>query len=211
MIRPYLRDLINEHKPTAELNSNNTNNSNNEKNDRAKWKIQLVMQNNFISDKDSKDTRTIYSASKPVESFMGSDTENAIDTLFNTILNRTQQAIKTSNERGSGFTHEGVPLLYYYFQKIDIKRGESHIMSPYWIVSKKATINTKNEKDKECFKWSIIVGLNYSKIDEKELKKKNLKGLIQIFHLTKENGENLNNTITQLLLISYFYHTTANK
>ena len=25
--------------------------SNNEKNDRAEWKIQLVMQNNFISDK----------------------------------------------------------------------------------------------------------------------------------------------------------------
>ena len=211
MIRPYLRDLINEHKPTAELNSNNTNNSNNEKNDRAKWKIQLVMQNNFISDKDSKDTRTICSASKPVEIFMGSDTENAIDTLFNTILNRTQQAIKTSNERGSGFTHEGFRLLYYYFQKIDIKKGESYIMSPYWIVSKKATINTKNEKDKECFKWSIIVGLNYSKIDEKELKKKKLKGLIQIFHLTKENGENLNKTITQLLLISYFYHTTAKK
>ena len=49
MITLYLRDLINEHKPTAELN--NTNNSNNKKNDRAEWKIQLVMQNNFISDK----------------------------------------------------------------------------------------------------------------------------------------------------------------
>ena len=33
MIRPYLTDLTNEHKPTAELNNtnNNTNNSNNEK------------------------------------------------------------------------------------------------------------------------------------------------------------------------------------
>ena len=99
MIRPYLRDLINEHKPTAELNSNNTNNSNNEKNDRAKWKIQLVMQNNFISDKTFEDTRTVYSASKPVETFMGSDTKNAIDTLFNTILTRIQQAKETSNKR----------------------------------------------------------------------------------------------------------------
>ena len=99
MIRPYLRDLINEHKPTVELNNtnsnnntnksnnntnnsnNNTNNSNNEENDRAEWKIQLVMQNNFISIKDFRDTRTIYSASKPVEIFAGSDTENAIDTL----------------------------------------------------------------------------------------------------------------------------------
>ena len=91
--------------------------SNNEENDSAEWKIQLVMLNNFISDKNFEDTRTIYSASKPVEIFMGSDTENIIDTLFNTILNRIQQAIETSNERGSGFTHESVALLDYYFQK----------------------------------------------------------------------------------------------
>ena len=102
---------------------------------------------------------------------MGSDTENAIDTLFNTILNRIQQAMETSNERGSGFTHDSVGLLYYHFQRIDIRRGESYIVSPDWIASKKATINPKNEKDNECFKWSIIAGLNYNKINEKELKK----------------------------------------
>ena len=126
------------------------------------------MQNSFISDKDP---RTICSASKPVEIFMGSDTENAIDTLFNIILDRIQQAIETSNERGSRYTHESVALLYYYFQKIDIRRGESYIMSPNWIASKKATINPKNQKDNECFKCSIIGGLNYNKINEKELKK----------------------------------------
>ena len=36
------------------------------KNDRVEWKIQLVMQNNFFSDKDFEDTGTVYSASKPV-------------------------------------------------------------------------------------------------------------------------------------------------
>ena len=130
-----------------------------------------VMQNNFISDKKFEDTCTVYSASKPVEIFMGSDTENGIDALFNTILERIQKAVETSNERGSGFTHESVALLYYYFQKIDIRRGESYIISPDWIASKKATINPKNEKDNECFKWSIIGGLNCNKINEKELKK----------------------------------------
>ena len=129
------------------------------------------MQNNFISDKDFEDTRIIYSASKPVEIFMGSDTENAIDTLFNTILDRIQQAIETSNKRGSGFTHESVALLYYYFQNIDIRRGGSYVLSPDWIVSKKVTINPKNEKDNECLKWSIIGGLNYNKIKENKLKK----------------------------------------
>ena len=52
----------------------------------------------FISNKNSEDTQTIYSS---LEIYMGSDTENAIDTLFNTILGRIQQAIETSNERGS--------------------------------------------------------------------------------------------------------------
>ena len=64
-----------------------------------------------------------------------------------------------------------IVLNYYDFQRIDIRRAESYIMPPDWIASKKATINPKNEKDNECFKWSIIAGLNYNKIKEKELKK----------------------------------------
>ena len=102
---------------------------------------------------------------------MGSKTENIIDTLFNTTLNKIQQATETSNERGSGFTRDSVGLLYYHFRRIDIRRGESYIMSPDWIANKKATINLKNEKYNACFKWSIIAGLNYNKIREKELKK----------------------------------------
>ena len=102
---------------------------------------------------------------------MSSNTENIINTLFNTILNKIQQAVETSNERGSRFTHDSVGLLYYHFQRIDIRRGGSYIASPDWIANKKATINPKNEKDNECFKWSIIAGLNYNKIKEKELKK----------------------------------------
>ena len=125
----------------------------------------------FISVRYFEDTRTIYSESKQVEIFKGSDTENIIDALFNTILNKIQQAVETSNERRSGFTHDSVGLLYYHFQKIDIRRGESYIMSPNWIASKKATINPKDQKDNECFKWSIIGGLNYNRINEKELEK----------------------------------------
>ena len=78
--------------------------------------------------------------------------------------------METSNERGSGFTHDSVGLLYYYFQRIDIRRGRSYIASPDWIASKKATKNPKNEKYK-CFQWAITAALNYNKINEKELKK----------------------------------------
>ena len=64
-----------------------------------------------------------------------------------------------------------IVLNYYNFQRIDIRTAESYIMSPDWMASKKATKNPKNEKDNECFKWSIISGLNYNKINEKCLKK----------------------------------------
>ena len=124
-----------------ELNNNNNNNNNDNTNttnsNRTEQKIHLILKNNFISVKDFEDTRTIYFASKPVEIFMGSGTEIIINTLFNTILNKIQQAVETSNERRSGFTHDSVGLLYYHFQKIDIRRGESYIMSPNWIASKK--------------------------------------------------------------------------
>ena len=88
------------------------------------------MQNNCISTKDFEETRTIYSASKSVEILMGSHTDDIIDRLFDTTLQKFQQAIEISNERGGEFTHESVVLLYYYFQKIDIRRAESYIKSP---------------------------------------------------------------------------------
>ena len=106
MIRPYLRNLINDNKLIMELSNNNNNNNNNNNtnttnttnttnSNRAEWKIQLIIKNNFISVKDFDDTRTIYSASISVEIFMGSDTENMFDTLFYTILNKIQQAMET--------------------------------------------------------------------------------------------------------------------
>ena len=49
---------------------------------------------------------------------------------------------------------------------------KSYIISPDWIVNKKATINPKNERDNKCFQWSVISELNYNKIKEKNLKKK---------------------------------------
>ena len=91
VIIPYLRNLINDCKPIMELNNNNKNyndTSATTNSNRAEWKIQLVIKNNFISVKYFEDTRTIFSKSEPVEVFMGSDTENIIDTLFNTVFNK---------------------------------------------------------------------------------------------------------------------------
>ena len=93
------------------------------------------MQNGCISTKSFEETRTIYTKSEPVEIFMGSKTKDVIDNLFNTLLQRFQYAQETSNERGSEFTPDSVELLNYHF--IDIRRAESHIISPGWIASKK--------------------------------------------------------------------------
>ena len=61
--------------------------------------------------------------------------------------------------------------LYYHFQRIDIRRAESHIDSSDSIANKKAAINPNNEKDNKCFQWAIISGLNYNKINERYSKK----------------------------------------
>ena len=53
MIRPYLRNLMNDHKPITELNNDNNTDDNNNTNttnrNRAEWRIQLIIKNNFIS------------------------------------------------------------------------------------------------------------------------------------------------------------------
>ena len=86
MIKPYLRDLINDHKLTAELTHRASNNDS----ERGEWKIQLVIQNNCISTKYFEENRNIYLAIKPVKIFMGSDANDTIDSLFDTLLQRFQ-------------------------------------------------------------------------------------------------------------------------
>ena len=67
---------------------------------------------------------------KAVEAFFGSDTENVVDTLFNTLVQNFHSAQETSNERGSELIPDSVEVLYYEFHKIDIIRAESYIESP---------------------------------------------------------------------------------
>ena len=129
----------------------------------------LRMYINCISTKSFNETCTMHPKSKQVEVYMGSDTGNVIDTLFNALLQNFQRIQGTSNERGSKFIPDSVEVLEYEFHKIDLIRAESYLITPDWIASKKATINPKNEKDNKCFQWSIIAGLNYNNIKEKEL------------------------------------------
>ena len=158
MIRPYLRDLINYHKTPMKLSDKVTNNES----QFGEWKIQLIIQNKCISNKNFEETREIYSSNN-IEIFMG-DTDDIIDELFKSLLQRFQDAKEKSNKRGSKFIHESVELLNYRFHKIDMKRSESYIDSPEWLKNKGATINPKNENDDNCFQYAITVALNYQNI-----------------------------------------------
>ena len=158
MIRQDVRDLINKHKLIERLNDNNNNSKNNTDNDndndndtdRGEWNIMLRMYIKCISTKGFNETRTMHPKSKQVEVYMGSDTENVVDTLFNTLSQNFQRIQETSNERGSKFIPDSVEILEYEFHKIGLVRAESYIVTPDWIASKKATISPKNEKDNKC-------------------------------------------------------------
>ena len=112
----------------------------------GEWKVQVVILNRCISSKNYEKTLNMYSASKNIEIFMNSNTDEVIDRrLFNSMLQRFQEAKETSFKRGSKFVFENADSLYYYFQKIHINRSGSYMDSPDWLKHKKATINPKNK------------------------------------------------------------------
>ena len=63
------------------------------------WKIQLKMLNNYISSKTFEEKHYIYSPYKPIEIFMGTDTEDIIDELFDTILKKKQKQQKQQTQQ----------------------------------------------------------------------------------------------------------------
>ena len=99
------------------------------------WKIQLTMQINFISHKDSEETRTIYTKSHNIKIMEGDETDTIIEELFESILQYYQ---KNSEEplRGSKFVSDSIDLLYYHLQNVGLKRSGSYIDSPEWLKNK---------------------------------------------------------------------------
>ena len=74
MIESYLVDMINDHKNKDE------------------WKIQLSAEINFISSKsDSDETRIMYTKSNNIEIMIGNDTNEIIENLFRSLLQRYQE------------------------------------------------------------------------------------------------------------------------
>ena len=83
MIRPYLSNIINDHKTHGKWRIHSGNKIIEHK-IQSEWKIQLTMAINFISSKDSHNDEicTMYAKSNNAEIMMGSETGEIIEELF---------------------------------------------------------------------------------------------------------------------------------
>ena len=71
----------------------------------------------------------MYSKSDNIEIMRGSNTNEIIRDLFNSILRRYQGGLQESM-RGSEFVFDYVESLNYIFHKVDLKRSGSYIETP---------------------------------------------------------------------------------
>ena len=128
MIKPYLSDLINNHKihGSARYHSGNSSWIGKSSSD---WKIQLTMAINFISSKDSDETQTMHTKSNNVEILIGSNTDEIIKDLFESFLQKYQEGLEESM-RGSEFVYDSVDVLYYNINKVSLRRGGLYIDLP---------------------------------------------------------------------------------
>ena len=162
MIKPYLSDLINKHKTHGSARYHSSNKLWIEKAS-SEWKIQLTMAINFISSKDSDETRTMHTKSNNIEIMVGSETNEIIMDLFVSFLQKYQEKLEELM-RASEFVCDSVDVLYYNLNKVSLSRGGSYVDSPEWLKNKKATINPQNKKDDKCFKYALTFALNHEQI-----------------------------------------------
>ena len=71
------------------------------------------MQINFISSKDSRETRTMHTKSRNIEIMMGSETNDIIEELSESFLQNYQERLEESM-KGSEFIFDSVDLMYYH-------------------------------------------------------------------------------------------------
>ena len=162
---PYLSDLMNDHKAI--------------RNKSKEWQIQINMHFNFVSSKDTWETRTIFVWNDNEEIRSGNETDDIIKVLLSSFLNNYQKE-ETTMKNGSGLVFESVDLLSYHVLKTILRRGKSNIKSPEWVINKRATINPKN-KDNKSFQ-SIIVALNHQNIESHRERISNITSFINQYN-----------------------------
>ena len=113
-----------------------------ERKTQSEWNIQLTMAINFISSKDYDETRTIHTKSNNVEIMIGSETDEIIEELFESLLQLFPKKLEESL-RGSEYDYDSVDAFYYNLNKVSLSGGGSYVDSPKWLKNQKETINPK--------------------------------------------------------------------
>ena len=163
MIRPYLSDIINDHKTPEVLKVYSGNKVIDYETTLGEQKIQLTMTIHFVSSKDDSDEiRTMRTKSDNIEIMMGSKTNEITEELFKSLLQRYQEELEESLKE-SEFDFDSVGLLEYKLNKISLNRGGLYIDSPEQLKNRKATINPKHNGG-NCFQYALTVALNYQNI-----------------------------------------------
>ena len=93
IIIPSLRDIINDYKNQGKWRIHSGNKII-ERKTQSEWKIQLAMAINFVSSKDPDETRTMHTKSNNVETMMGSETDEIIEELFESFLQKYQEGLE---------------------------------------------------------------------------------------------------------------------
>ena len=111
MIRPYVSDIKNNHKTQGEWRIHSGNTIIKHKT-QGEWKIHLTMTINFMSSKeDSDETHTMHTKSDNIEIMMISETNEIIEELFKSLLQRYQEGLEESMRR-SEIIFDSVDALY---------------------------------------------------------------------------------------------------
>ena len=84
--------------------------------------------------------------------------------------------------KGSSYIFERIYLLEYHLHKISLNRRSSYIASPIWIKNKGVTVNPKNTKDNNCFKYAITALLNHQNINHNPERISKLKPFINNYN-----------------------------
>ena len=128
--------MVNNHKTPMNLKVHSDDEVINYEAQFEEWKIRLTMRINFISSKDSEETRATHTKSDNIEIMIGSETDNITDELFESFLQRYQEGLEESM-RGNEFVFTNFDLLHYHIQRISLNRGGSYVNFPKWLNNKK--------------------------------------------------------------------------
>ena len=89
----------------------------------SSWKIKLTISINFISSKDTKEERVMYSTSNNIKFTTYNDVNEVVNELVASLRAKYQDNLEALM-RGSDFIFDSVQLMHCKCHKVNFKRGE---------------------------------------------------------------------------------------